>query len=100
MQIGTNHFGHFLLGVLLAPALERGARERGRPLAAGQLCPRSATAARACNWDDPHYRTRPYDKWEAYGQSKTANALFAVGFDRRYAGPRRHTPMRSCRAAS
>ncbi len=31
MQIGTNHFGHFLLGVLLAPALERSARQRGQP---------------------------------------------------------------------
>jgi NAD(P)-dependent dehydrogenase (short-subunit alcohol dehydrogenase family) len=32
-------------------------------------------------WDDPHFNTRPYDKWEAYGQSKTANALFALGVD-------------------
>jgi NAD(P)-dependent dehydrogenase (short-subunit alcohol dehydrogenase family) len=37
-------------------------------------------------WDDPHYRQRPYDKWEAYGQSKTANCLFSVEFDRRYGG--------------
>ena len=37
------------------------------------------------HFEDIHYRERPYDKWEAYGQSKTANALFAVAFDERYA---------------
>ena len=30
-------------------------------------------------FDDIHYRNRPYDKWESYGQSKTANVLFASG---------------------
>ncbi|HEX4181370.1 MAG TPA: SDR family NAD(P)-dependent oxidoreductase [Caulobacteraceae bacterium] len=34
--------------------------------------------------DDPHYRTRAYDKWDAYGQSKTANSLFALGFHQRF----------------
>ncbi len=34
--------------------------------------------------DDPNSHRRPYDKWEAYGQAKTANALFAVGYDRHY----------------
>lgn len=83
MQIGTNHFGHFLLGVLLAPALERGARERGRP---SRLVSLSSIGHRrsGIQWDDPNYLTRPYDKWEAYGQAKTANALFAVGFERRF----------------
>lgn len=33
--------------------------------------------------DDPNYETRPYDKWEAYGQSKTANILFALELDGR-----------------
>ena len=37
------------------------------------------------DFDDIHYRNRPYDKWEAYGQSKTANGLFAVGFHERFA---------------
>jgi NAD(P)-dependent dehydrogenase (short-subunit alcohol dehydrogenase family) len=36
------------------------------------------------HFEDPHFRSRPYDKWEAYGQSKTANALFAVAFDKRF----------------
>lgn len=30
-------------------------------------------------WEDPHYRSSPYEKWEAYGQSKSANVLFAKG---------------------
>jgi NAD(P)-dependent dehydrogenase (short-subunit alcohol dehydrogenase family) len=83
MQIGTNHFGHFLLGVLLAPALELGARERGRP---SRLVSLSSIGHRrsGIHWDDPNYLTRPYDKWEAYGQAKTANALFAVGFEHRH----------------
>jgi NAD(P)-dependent dehydrogenase (short-subunit alcohol dehydrogenase family) len=35
------------------------------------------------HWDDPNYKERTYNKWEAYGQSKTAAALFAVELDRR-----------------
>jgi NAD(P)-dependent dehydrogenase (short-subunit alcohol dehydrogenase family) len=37
----------------------------------------------AVDFDDPHYQRRPYDRWNAYGQSKTANALFAVALDKR-----------------
>jgi NAD(P)-dependent dehydrogenase (short-subunit alcohol dehydrogenase family) len=35
--------------------------------------------------DDLHFTTRPYDPWLAYGQSKTANVLFAVEATRRWA---------------
>ena len=84
MQVGTNHFGHFLLGVLLAPALERGAQARGAP---SRLVSLSSIGHRRSDivWDDIHYRTRPYEKWGSYGQAKTANSLFAVGFNRRFA---------------
>jgi NAD(P)-dependent dehydrogenase (short-subunit alcohol dehydrogenase family) len=84
MQIGTNHFGHHLLAVLLAPALRQGAQDQGRPARVVEL---SSIGHRRSGVDfqDPHYRRRPYDKWEAYGQSKSANALFAVGFDTRFA---------------
>jgi NAD(P)-dependent dehydrogenase (short-subunit alcohol dehydrogenase family) len=34
-------------------------------------------------WDDPNYERREYDKFESYGQSKTANILFSVVLDRR-----------------
>ncbi len=82
MQIGTNHFGHFLLAVLLAPALEAGARQKGQ---ARVVSLSSIGHIRSpMHFDDPHYRVRAYDKWEAYGQSKTANALFAVGFHARF----------------
>jgi NAD(P)-dependent dehydrogenase (short-subunit alcohol dehydrogenase family) len=83
MQIGANHFGHFLLSVLLAPNLVAGARTSGKT---SRLVSLSSIGHRrsAVNLDDPHFRDRPYDKWESYGQAKTANALFAVGFDRRF----------------
>ncbi|MGI8839260.1 MAG: oxidoreductase [Caulobacteraceae bacterium] len=83
MQIGTNHFGHYLLAALLAPALGKGADGLGRSARVVSL---SSIGHRrsAVDFDDPHYRRRPYDKWEAYGQSKTANALFAVGFNARF----------------
>jgi NAD(P)-dependent dehydrogenase (short-subunit alcohol dehydrogenase family) len=37
-------------------------------------------------WDDPHFRDEStYEKWTAYGQSKTANVLFAVELEKRLA---------------
>jgi len=82
MQIGTNHFGHYLLSVLLAPALERGAtpERHSRVVSLTSIGHRRG----AVNFEDPQYLTRPYDKWEAYGQAKTANSLFAVGFNARF----------------
>lgn len=83
MQVGVNHFGHFLLSLGLARALMNGT-EAGR---AARVVSLTSIGHRrsGINWDDIHYRTRPYEKWEAYGQSKTANALFAVGFHKRFA---------------
>jgi NAD(P)-dependent dehydrogenase (short-subunit alcohol dehydrogenase family) len=82
MQVGTNHFGHFLLGVGLARGLMNAAEE-GQ---SARLVSLSSSGHRrgGINWDDIHYRTRPYDKWESYGQSKTANSLFAIGFHERF----------------
>jgi NAD(P)-dependent dehydrogenase (short-subunit alcohol dehydrogenase family) len=37
-------------------------------------------------FDDLHFAFRPYDPWLAYGQSKTANVLFAVAASARWAG--------------
>jgi NAD(P)-dependent dehydrogenase (short-subunit alcohol dehydrogenase family) len=34
--------------------------------------------------DDLHFAFRPYDRWLAYGQSKTANVLFALGATARW----------------
>jgi NAD(P)-dependent dehydrogenase (short-subunit alcohol dehydrogenase family) len=83
MQIGVNHFGHTLLTLLLQDNLKAGARG-GRSARVVQL---SSGGHRWSGmvWDDIHFRTRPYDRWQAYGQSKTANSLFGVGFTKRFA---------------
>jgi len=83
MQFGTNHLGHFLLSVLLAPNLVAGAKASGKP---SRLVSLSSIGHRrsGVNFEDPNYNERPYDKWESYGQAKTANALFAVGFNKRF----------------
>jgi NAD(P)-dependent dehydrogenase (short-subunit alcohol dehydrogenase family) len=36
-------------------------------------------------FEDIHFHHRPYEAWAAYGQSKTANVLFAVEATRRWA---------------
>ncbi len=77
MQFGTNHLGHFLLTCLLQPALLAGAPGRVVNLSSGGH--RFANF----NFDDPNYASRDYDKWQAYGESKTANVLFTVGLDAR-----------------
>jgi len=79
MQLGTNHLGHFLLTGLLAPALRKGAP--ARIVCVSSSGHRFSTV----HFDDPHYEKRPYDKWEAYGQSKTANIWHALELDRRLA---------------
>jgi NAD(P)-dependent dehydrogenase (short-subunit alcohol dehydrogenase family) len=77
-QFGTNHLGHFLLTVRLLPAIRRAAP-------GARIVNVSSAGHRASDidWDDPNYEHRAYDKWEAYGQSKTANILFAVELERR-----------------
>jgi NAD(P)-dependent dehydrogenase (short-subunit alcohol dehydrogenase family) len=82
MQIGVNHFGHFLLAVLLSKALEAGAAggRNARLVALSSI----GHFRSPVHFEDPHFRRRPYEKWSAYGQSKTANALFAVGFHQRF----------------
>ena len=79
MQFGTNHLGHFLFTCLLAPALVAGAPARVVNLSSG------GHKFANVNFDDPDYRMRDYDKWQAYGESKTANVLFSVGLDTRLA---------------
>lgn len=83
MQIGTNHFGHYLFSLQLAQGLVQGAQTSGSE---SRLVSLSSIAHRmsAVDFNDPHYRTRPYQKWQAYGQAKTANSLFAVGFHQRF----------------
>jgi NAD(P)-dependent dehydrogenase (short-subunit alcohol dehydrogenase family) len=74
-QLATNHIGHFQLTARLWPALRKANGARVVSLSS------RAHARGGVDFDDPHFERRPYDKWVAYGQSKTANALFAVALD-------------------
>jgi NAD(P)-dependent dehydrogenase (short-subunit alcohol dehydrogenase family) len=74
-QFSTNHLGHFQLTAQLWPALRRtkGARvvavsSRGHRFGGVDL-------------DDVNFERRAFDRWVAYAQSKTANALFAITLD-------------------
>ena len=79
-QFGTNHLGHFLLTALLYPALRAGEHPRVVTLT-------SAGHSRAdVDLEDPNFAHTEYTPWVAYGQAKTANALFARELARR-AGP-------------
>jgi NAD(P)-dependent dehydrogenase (short-subunit alcohol dehydrogenase family) len=80
LQLGTNHLGHFLLTGLLAPALLRGAPARVVALSS------RGHQQSALRFHDLAFEQEPYDKWLAYGQSKTANVLFAVELERRLGG--------------
>lgn len=77
-QFATNHLGHFQLAARLWP-LVAAAGAGARVVALSSLAHKRS----AFHPDDPHYNARPYEKWEAYGQAKTANALFAVALDAR-----------------
>ena len=77
LQFATNHVGHFLLTNLLSPALRAGAPSRV------VIVSSAAHLMSAVDFDDVHFERREYDKWVAYGQSKTANTLFAYELDRR-----------------
>ena len=78
-QFGVNHLGHYLFTGLLMPLLEKSGSSRVVCLSSGAhlIC--------GVNLDDPMFERRDYDGWDSYGQSKSANALFAREFDRRYA---------------
>lgn len=73
-QFATNHLGHFALVAQLWPALADGHEARVITVSSG------AHHNSPIRWDDIHFN-QAYDPWLAYGQSKTANALFAVQLD-------------------
>ena len=73
-QFATNHLGHFALVNRLWPAIAPGG---------ARIVSVSSRAHHfsGMRWDDVQW-TRDYDKWQAYGQAKTANVLFAVHLDK------------------
>lgn len=77
LQFSTNHLGHFQLTLSLWPALIRA--NGARVVSVSSLGHRFSDIV----WDDVNFDRRDYDGWIAYGQSKTANVLFAVELDRR-----------------
>ena len=76
-QFATNHLGHFQLTARLWPALKRAGKARVISVSS------TGIMFGGVDFDDPNFERREYDKWKAYGQSKTANALFAVALDKR-----------------
>ncbi|MCY4427159.1 MAG: SDR family NAD(P)-dependent oxidoreductase [Halieaceae bacterium] len=79
LQFGTNHLGHFLFTCLLVRALRAAAPTRIVNLSSG------GHKISGVDFDDPNFERREYDKWVAYGQSKTANSLFSVALNQRLA---------------
>jgi NAD(P)-dependent dehydrogenase (short-subunit alcohol dehydrogenase family) len=77
LQFATNHFGHFTLTQGLFNSLRA---EGARVVNVSS----SAHLLGAVEFDDIHYDHRPYDRWQAYGQSKTANILFGLEAGRRW----------------
>jgi NAD(P)-dependent dehydrogenase (short-subunit alcohol dehydrogenase family) len=79
MQFATNHLGHFQLALGLHDAL---AADRNARIVSVSS---SAHLRSPVVFDDINFNFRAYDPWLAYGQSKTANVLFAVGATARWA---------------
>ena len=80
LQVGTNHFGHFELTRLLVPQLAAAGKARIVTLSSG------GHVMGDVDFDDPNWESRDYDKFVAYGASKTANILHAIEADRRLRG--------------
>ena len=76
-QFSANHLGHFQLTAHLAPALRKAGSARVVALSS------RGHQFSGIDFDDPNFTRQQYDKWKAYGQSKTANALFALELDAR-----------------
>jgi NAD(P)-dependent dehydrogenase (short-subunit alcohol dehydrogenase family) len=78
VQFATNHLGHFALALGLHDAL--GAAGDARVVSLSSVGHRRSPVV----FDDVNFARRPYDLGLAYGQSKTANVLFAVEATRRW----------------
>ncbi|MCX2978533.1 SDR family NAD(P)-dependent oxidoreductase [Candidatus Marimicrobium litorale] len=77
-QLGVNHIAHFVFTNRLLGALKSDKGGRIVVLTSG------AHKIASVDLDDMNWESREYDKWAAYGASKTANALFATELNRRF----------------
>ncbi len=80
-QFATNHLGHFALTLALHDALAA-AEGTARVVVVSSATHHASPVV----FEDINYQGRPYDPWQAYGQSKTANILFAIEAAKRWAG--------------
>jgi NAD(P)-dependent dehydrogenase (short-subunit alcohol dehydrogenase family) len=78
MQFATNHLGHFALATGLHRALSAAGGARVVSVSS------NGHMFSAVVFEDIHFERRPYEPWSAYGQSKTANILFAVEATKRW----------------
>jgi NAD(P)-dependent dehydrogenase (short-subunit alcohol dehydrogenase family) len=88
LQFATNHLGHFALATGLHGALAAAASAGGGGAGGGSRVVSVSSSGHLRSpivFEDIHFRQRPYEPWSAYGQSKTANVLFAVEAARRWA---------------
>lgn len=76
-QFSTNHLGHFQLTTRLWPALQQA--KGARVVAVSSRGHRYSPVV----FEDPNFEHREYNPMSAYGQSKTANILFALALDKR-----------------
>ncbi|RUS18637.1 oxidoreductase [Endogone sp. FLAS-F59071] len=85
-QFGTNHVAHFLLTRLLIDNLINNAPSRVIVVSSiGHRRSSFTYYLSPVRFDDYNFEKGPYDSWEAYGQSKTANILFAYHLNKLYA---------------
>ena len=75
-QFAINQIGHFLFTKELMDSMKNAKESRLVSLSS------SAHQVSAIRWDDIHFNNNPYEKWAAYGQSKTASSLIAIEFDK------------------
>jgi len=77
LHLGTNHLGHFALTNLLLPLME--GREDARVVTESSNAHKTVRRIAFDNLNGD----RHYFRWNAYGQSKLANLMFALELDRR-----------------
>jgi NAD(P)-dependent dehydrogenase (short-subunit alcohol dehydrogenase family) len=75
LQFAVNHIGHFIITKGLLPTMSS---------SGSRIVTLSSTGHKlsGIQWEDVHFE-ESYDKWKAYGQSKTAASLLAVEISER-----------------